>query len=48
MEAVIVKWRCGDCDGEWKEVKWVLKFARVLFGRRIKQLDVERSIVKDV
>ena len=43
-----MKFRCGDCEVEWKEVKWVLKFASVFFGRRIKQLDGERSIVKDV
>ena len=22
LEVVIVKWRCGDCQVEWKEVKW--------------------------
>ena len=47
MVAVIVKWRCGDCEVEWKEVMWMLKFASLLFGRRIKQLDGERMTVKE-
>ena len=33
---------------EWKEVKWKLKFAILLFGSGIKQFDGESSTVKDV
>ena len=31
-----------------EEVKWVLKFASLLFGSEMMQLDGERLIVKDV
>ena len=48
FEAVFVKWRCCDCEVELKEVKWVLKFASLLFGREMMQLDGDRLIVKDV
>ena len=48
MEAVFVNWRCGDCEVEWKEVKCKLKFASLLFGSGVKQLDGERRTVADV
>ena len=38
----------GDREVEWKEVKWKLKFASLLFGSGIKQFDGESSTVKDV
>ena len=48
LKAVIVKWRCGYSDVEWKEVKWMLKFASLLFGSGIRQFDGERSTMKDI
>ena len=42
-----MKWRCGDCDVEWKEVKLMLKVPSLLFGMGIKELDGEKSTVND-